>query len=85
MKFRSKPKEIEAEQFFPDKPPWPPGVHSDPSLSTGWYVRNELHNSKIEIKPGDFVRTDLPGDLYPIDREYMAKNYEPVGVAETKA
>lgn len=43
-----------------------------------WQIYNGLHNSWINIKMGDFYRTDIEGDTYPIDAEYMKKNYEEV-------
>lgn len=43
-----------------------------------WQVYNELHNSWINIKKGDFIRVDLKGDYYPIDAEYMKENYTEV-------
>ena len=40
------------------------------------YVVNQLHNSAINVSPGDYIRIDTPGDCYPIDAEYFGMNYE---------
>ena len=78
MKFRNKPKGIEAEQFWPEKLPWLPNV-GEYDGSGGYYVFNQLHQSHINIKPGDWIRTDNPKDYYPIKQEYMNQNYEQIG------
>jgi len=72
-KFRSKPKDIKAEQFFPDSPIWPKGVLAWPGE---YVVFNELHSMYITIKPGDWVRIDNKNDIYPIDQSYMKEHYE---------
>jgi hypothetical protein len=43
-----------------------------------WQIYNELHDSWINIKTGDFYRVDIKGDYYPIDAEYMKENYTEV-------
>jgi len=37
-----------------------------------------LHKSWIQIKVGDYFRTDIVGDNYPIDAEYMKENYDEI-------
>lgn len=49
-------------------------------------VYNQLHDSWIKLKVGDFVRTDLaPTDVYPIDRAYFLANFVPVKNGDTGA
>jgi len=75
MKFKSKPKVITVEQFFPHEQRWPINVIC---LEKDEYkVWNELHESYINIKPGDWIRVDYVDDTYPIAQEYMEENYEP--------
>ncbi|HSH45179.1 MAG TPA: hypothetical protein VK966_04960 [Longimicrobiales bacterium] len=37
---------------------------------------NELHESWVGLRPGDFLRVDKPGDVYPIDRATFEATYE---------
>ena len=67
---------ITCEQFWPDQHPWPQHVIIDGMNE--WAVWNGLHQSRIKLKPGDWVRVDTPNDTYPIDQNYMAENYEAI-------
>lgn len=70
-KFKSIPTVITAVQFLDTLPEC---VEWDDSLYS-WVVYNKLHNTYIEIKEGDWVRTDNPDDMYPIDQDYMLEKY----------
>jgi len=74
MKFISKPKVITAEQFFPQEELWPINVVL---IDRQYMVWNDLHNCYVDIKPGDWIRTDNPEDTYPIDSNVLNENYEP--------
>lgn len=39
-------------------------------------VFNALHSSWVGFAPGDFLRVDSPGDVYPIDRATFEETYE---------
>jgi hypothetical protein len=77
MKAVKRPIPIEVEEFQPDKTPWPLGVKA--SVNAGeYFVWNELHASRINIKPGDFVNVTVASDVYPIDRETFDRTYDVV-------
>lgn len=75
-KFRRKPIEINVEQFWPSKRPWPKGVTY--SSEGGFTVYNILHRSYIKIQPGDWIRQDDMKDVYPIADKIIKEEYEPV-------
>jgi len=73
MKFRKYvAQSIEAEKF--DGVTIPENVQFR-LVSGNWEIYNELHESWIKIKVGDYYRTDIPNDHYPIDSKYMEENY----------
>ena len=76
MKFQSKPKIIEAEQFDPKSSVWPKGVYSFPH--NNYRVYNRLHDTNIFVKPGDWIRIDNEDDIYPIADGVMKENYEAI-------
>ncbi len=69
--------EIDAEQFWPERHPWPLHVVIDGEQQ--WAVWNALHGSRIKLKPGDGVNVSDPGDVYPSDRAICEARYERVG------
>lgn len=73
MKFRNKPKIINAEEFYPHEERWPVNVCY---INGSYKVWNNLHSSYITVKPGDWIRIDNIDDTYPIDRAYIEENYE---------
>ncbi len=70
--YESLPKRIHIEIFEPDQEPWPVNVQEHEG---GYAVYNGLHDSLIKIQPGSGVRVDNPEDTYPIDADYLEKNY----------
>jgi len=78
MKFRKKPTIIEAE-IFEGKDPDIKGISFKYLMTDkSWKIYNALHKSWIQIKVGDYFRTDIVGDNYPIDAEYMKENYDEI-------
>jgi len=88
MRFRKKPVVIEAEQFFPDRKPWPAGVLEEmrradhESQRRGIdtvtrYVVNTLEGENI-ASPGDWIITGVKGERYPCKPDIFAATYEPV-------
>ena len=70
--------EITAEVFNGNDPEME-GIKFRYSLQdSSWQIYNELHDSWINIKTGDYFRTDVVGDHYPIDKDYMKANYEEI-------
>jgi hypothetical protein len=72
MRFVKNPTEITAEIF--DGKTFPTGIEFRLVAGT-WEIYNALHDSWVKLKIGDYYRTDVPGDHYPIDKDYMAANY----------
>lgn len=80
--YKSKPKIIEAVEFNPAQLYELPENLRISFIETPELVEyelyNELHDSRIKIKPGDMIRIDQPKDYYPIDKAYFEENYLPV-------
>lgn len=78
-RFRAKPKVIEAVRFNGERPCDCEGVEMRSVVKDGerrWEVYNPLHDSWIQVKPGDYIRVDLEDDIYPIDGRYLKANYD---------
>ncbi len=76
MKFRKKPIDITAELFNGEDPNIEGIEFAWFEDEQSWKIYNVLHKSWIQIKVGDYFRTDIVGDNYPIDAEYMKENYD---------
>ncbi len=82
MKFRTKPAECELIEYRPAT--WQTDMPGDVSIRTRpddlqrAAVWNELHQSAINLEPGDYVNVTNPGDYYPIKAHIVAAKYEPV-------
>jgi len=93
-KFRKKPVVIEAEQFWPDKKPWPEGVEgtqtpaSDEVTSAGFatavftgpmeYSIDTLEGRALNVQPGDWIITGIGGERYPCKPDIFEATYDPV-------
>jgi len=73
MRFVKNPAEITAEIL--DGENFPIGKEFFRQVDGVWEIYNGLHDSWVKMKIGDYYRTDVPGDHYPIDKDYMAANY----------
>ncbi len=74
MKYKSKPNEVEAEQWFPGKDI--PGVKlrygKDPYVTT-------IQGQQVFIKPGEWIIQEGDGvHAYPCDPEVFKKRYDPI-------
>jgi hypothetical protein len=82
MRYRAKPVEIEAEQFFTDRRPWPAGVCD--CSSSGRALPPHVHTmhggAAQDLADGDYVipERNSPGHFYPCDRATFEHKYEPV-------
>lgn len=78
MKYRKKPIVVEAEQFFPDKEPWPSGVVKDPAphVTASWWIHTP--EGGHVVVPGDWIITGIQGELYPCKPDIFEATYEPV-------
>jgi hypothetical protein len=78
-KFRTKTREIEAEQFIEGKLPLPFSGHHPPACclgSNGWYVTT-IHGHATPIADGDWIVPEPDGEhFYPIKPEVFEANYE---------
>jgi hypothetical protein len=76
QKYRKKPVVIEAQQFFPDVTPWPPGVvaASLERSRTGYAIATL--EGPHEVTPGDYIIRGIKGELYPCKPDIFAATYE---------
>ncbi len=74
-RYRKKPIVVEAEQFFPDKKPWPRGVVANVGESYYWVTT--IHRQKTKVAPGDWIVLEGEGDLaYPCKPDIFEVTYE---------
>ena len=78
MKYRRRPTEIEAVQVLSIET-------MERYCRTGWNwlpaekgfrVYNQLHDSWIKARVGDYLNITVASDVYPIDKDYFLKHYE---------
>ncbi len=78
---------LEAEQFFPDKAPWPDGVeqyteqhtelvNGESSTWLGWRIQT-LEGPHI-VTPGDWIITGVKGEKYPCKPDIFDATYDAV-------
>ena len=86
-KYRKKPVVIDAEQFFPNKIPWPDGIEQydakrtealdgDSSTWRAWRI-NTLEGL-LNVSPGDWIIRGVEDELYPCKPDIFEKTYEKV-------
>ena len=90
-KFKKKPIIIEAEQFFPDKKPWPCGVVeytevAEESLNgtrnewKAWRVHTIHNGQSVKVEPGDWIIPEPDGEhFYPCKPDIFKATYDSVG------
>jgi hypothetical protein len=70
--YRSKPKIVNAEQWYPGREV--PGVFPHPN---GYFVTT-IHNQRVFLTPGDFVVQEPDGEhYYPVKPDIFKASYEP--------
>jgi len=78
-KFRKKPVIVEAEQFWPEKTPWPNGVYRSGTDRTApgmpHYHVDTLEGGHI-ASPGDWIITGIKGERYPCKPDIFEKTYD---------
>lgn len=87
-RFRKRPVVVGAEQFFPDRKPWPEGVeeaktqgHPKNAGSDYWRVGDPIvrtANGVCLMKPGDWVIKGVDGEFYPCPADVFDKTHERV-------
>ena len=81
-RYRKKPIIVEAEQFWPDKKPWPDSVKLYP---TGSHTFDRRHyyiktlEGVYEVTPGDWIITGIKGE---VSRTYLEECREPVDLLQ---
>ncbi len=71
---------VDAEQFFPNKKPWPKGVedniHSISGSHIGWIIYKP--EAGYTVFPGDWIITDAGGERHYCKADIFEATYEPV-------
>lgn len=83
MKYRKRPIEVDAKQFWPFQKPWPEGVVEKPVPKQPFWKQKpepiygvETLEGFMEVKPGDFIITGVAGERYPCKANIFFKTYE---------
>jgi hypothetical protein len=76
QKYQKKPVVIEAQQFFPDVTPWPPGVVAASFVLTRTGYAIETREGPHEVAPGDYIIRGIKGELYPCKPDIFDATYE---------
>ena len=79
MKFRKRPIVIEANRFYFDIKPWPPGVKGDDYLA--WVDTLE---GQLNVADGDWIIVGIKGEIYPCKPDIFELTYEPFPEKELK-
>ena len=81
MKYCRKSEIVEAEQFWPDKKPWPEGVYRHKNADEYYHdtrVEDEYYYS-TRVEAGDYIVTDEEsGSQTAIGEREFNQTYEPV-------
>lgn len=88
MKYRKKPEVVEAEQFDPERRPWPDGVlrggmmsmYAGETLRRTWFtwVIRLAAGSYAAVREGDWIVTGVKGEKYAVSDDIFRATYEPV-------
>lgn len=89
MKYRKKPVVVVAEQFDPERWPWPDGV--EPGGMMSLYTNNEMTRryrwgswvirtakGYTVVREGDWIVTGVKGEKYTVSDDIFRATYEPV-------
>lgn len=77
MKFVKKQITIEAEQFFPEKLPWPAGVMEILKDSENDYYFIRTLEGPLNVNPSDWIITGIKGEKYPCRVDIFEATYDP--------
>lgn len=78
-KYRKRPIEVEAEQFFSEQQPWPNGViqcESDPDKAEDFVI--DTLEGPLRVSEGDWIVTGIKSERYPIKPDIFDATYERV-------
>ena len=76
-RFRKKPLLIEADQFWPEKHPWPEGVICHPVHGVSQPIIRTLEGPHT-VSPGDWIITGIKGERYPCKPDIFEATYDEV-------
>lgn len=82
--YRKKPVTINADQFFPDKKPWPQGVYEvkragvENKFKENRIFKIETLEGTVNVSVGDWIITGVEGEKYPCRPDIFEKTYEKV-------
>lgn len=80
-KFRKKPVEVIANQWFENENNWTPGVLYEPKTQTYYVVT--IHNQRCYIVDGDWILPEpKSGFYYPVKPDIFEATHDPITVAE---
>ena len=88
MKFRKKPVVIDAEQFWPEKTPWPAGVFKVGGCLPGeeksdlWF-RIKTPEGESAVTKGDWIITGVKGEKYPCKPDIFEMTYDSIEEAKS--
>ena len=77
-KYRKRPVIVEAEQFFPDREPWPDGVSGGFRGEGDWVAWIETLEGDMDVSSGDWIITGVKGERYPCKPDIFEMTYEAV-------
>jgi len=78
VKVQKKPVVVEAEQFFPEKKPWPEGIEDWGCAAKGHKFMINTLNGEVVVYPGEWVITGVGGEHYPCKADIFEQTYERV-------
>lgn len=82
-KFRKKPIVIEAEQFHPDRKPWPEGVYYAPGKGVRPDYFIDTLEGRHQVSPEDWIITGIEGEKYPCKPNIFKATYDLVETDES--
>ena len=92
-RYRKKPVEVDARQFFPTDLPWPDGVEGyqrevvqtlpgDTHLWNAWRIATL--EGVMEVRPGDWIIRGVKGETYPCKPDIFEMTYEPLTASRAR-
>lgn len=82
-RYRKRPIEVEAEQFFPNRKPWPNGVYKiggelPGEESSDLFFRIDTLEGPLRVSEGDWIIIGVKDERYPCKPDVFAATYDRV-------
>lgn len=79
-KYRRRPIDVEAVQFWPDQKPWPEGVEK---IFPNWRGDESMPliinlDNHTKVNPGDWIVTNQTGERYVVRKDSFDATYKKV-------